>query len=106
MMRMLVHILGQATTAATEAATTMRAAATTALVSATGAASNAATTAAAHGVIKGPDRTWELAAWYTLAALALIGAAVFAGNEIGIYSLSKVRLRLRTAKNEPNALLA
>jgi putative hemolysin len=42
--------------------------------------------------------------WYVLAVVALLGSALFAGNEIGIFSLSKVRLRLRTAKNDPNAL--
>ena len=48
---------------------------------------------------------WELYVWYTVAAVSLVAAGIFAGNEIGIYSLSKVRLRLRTAKNDPNALV-
>ncbi|MGN6368224.1 MAG: CNNM domain-containing protein [Phycisphaerae bacterium] len=48
---------------------------------------------------------WELYAWYALACVSLIAGAVFAGAEIGVYSLSKVRLRLRTAKKEPSALV-
>lgn len=44
-------------------------------------------------------------AWYFLAALSLMAGAVFSGSEIGIYSLSKVRLRLRISKNDRNALL-
>lgn len=43
--------------------------------------------------------------WWVVAIFSLIFAGIFSGNEIGIYSLSKVRLRLRTAKNDPNALL-
>ena len=43
--------------------------------------------------------------WLGVACVALVAAGIFSGNEIGIYSLSKVRLRLRTAKNEPNALV-
>jgi putative hemolysin len=42
--------------------------------------------------------------WWTVAVISLIATATFSGNEIGIYSLSKVRLRLRSAKNDPNAL--
>ena len=48
---------------------------------------------------------WELYAWYALACVSLMAGAVFSGAEIGVYSLSKVRLRLRTAKKEPNALV-
>ena len=48
---------------------------------------------------------WELYAWYALACVSLAAGAVFSGAEIGVYSLSKVRLRLRTAKKEPNALV-
>jgi putative hemolysin len=51
-----------------------------------------------------PD-DWELYAWYVLACISLLAGAIFSGAEIGVYSLSKVRLRLRTAKNEPNALV-
>ena len=43
--------------------------------------------------------------WFALAAVSLAATGIFAGNEIGIYSLSKVRLRLRTAKNDPRALV-
>ena len=49
--------------------------------------------------------SWMLPLWDTIAFISLAAAGVFAGNEIGIFSLSRVRLRLRTAKNEPNALL-
>ena len=48
---------------------------------------------------------WELYMWYAVALASLVVAGIFAGNEIGIFSLSRVRLRLRTAKNEPNALV-
>jgi len=48
---------------------------------------------------------WMIYVWYAVAVVSLILTGIFAGNEIGIYSLSKVRLRLRTAKNEPNALI-
>lgn len=47
---------------------------------------------------------WSILPWLIVALCALILAGIFAGNEIGIYSLSKVRLRLRTAKNHPSAL--
>lgn len=48
---------------------------------------------------------WLLATWFTIAALSLVASAVFSGNEIGLYSLSKVRLRLHTARREKNALI-
>jgi putative hemolysin len=48
---------------------------------------------------------WRLWVWWAVAVISLLGAAVFAGNEIGIFSISKVRLRLRTARGEKNALL-
>ncbi len=51
------------------------------------------------------EAPFMLPIWYGIALISLIAAGIFAGNEIGIYSLSKVRLRLRTAKNEPNAIL-
>src|SRR5689334_16956921 len=43
--------------------------------------------------------------WYIVAAVTLVAAAIFSGSEIGIYSISKIRLRLRVAKRDPNALL-
>jgi putative hemolysin len=52
----------------------------------------------------GYEPPWVLGVWYAVGALSLIAAAIFSGNEIGIYSLSKVRLRLRTAKGDANAL--
>jgi CBS domain containing-hemolysin-like protein len=48
---------------------------------------------------------WEVYLWYTVAVISLLGSAIFSGNEIGLFSLSKVRLRLRWARNEPNALI-
>ena len=48
---------------------------------------------------------WELYAWYALGCVSLMAGAIFSGAEIGVYSLSKVRLRLRTAKKEPSALV-
>ena len=47
----------------------------------------------------------EIYFWFALAAVSLVASAVFSGGEIGFYSLSRVRLRLRIHKNEPNALL-
>jgi putative hemolysin len=52
-----------------------------------------------------PESQLALYMWMVVALASLILAGIFAGNEIGIYSLSKVRLRLRTAKNERNALV-
>ncbi len=52
-----------------------------------------------------PDAAWLITIWYVVALVSLVAAAVFSGNEIGLYSLSKVRLRLRIAKNDPNALV-
>ncbi len=46
----------------------------------------------------------ELYSWYALALISLLAAAIYSGAEIGVYSLSKVRLRLRTVKKEPSAL--
>ena len=46
-----------------------------------------------------------LYAWYALALVSILAAAIFSGAEIGVYSLSKVRLRLRTFKKQPNALI-
>ena len=51
--------------------------------------------AAGKRVAQGTD--WMLWTWWVVAAVSLLAAAVFSGNEIGIFSLSKVRLRLRTA---------
>jgi len=48
---------------------------------------------------------YELIGWYSLAIVSLLFTAVFSGAEIGIYSLSKVRMRLRTHQNEKNALI-
>jgi putative hemolysin len=48
---------------------------------------------------------WTVYLWLGVAVVSLAAGGVFAGNEIGIYSLSKVRLRLRTSRNEPNALV-
>src|SRR5215831_12696937 len=51
------------------------------------------------------QQEWVIWLWYAGAWVALIAGGVFAGNEIGIFSISKVRLRLRTAKGEKNALV-
>ena len=48
---------------------------------------------------------WKFYAWSALACVSLLAGAIFSGAEIGVYSLSKVRLRLRTAKKDPNALV-
>ena len=55
-----------------------------------------------QGIARAP--AWELYVWYVAAAVALVATAVFSGSEIGLYSLSKVRLRLRTSRNDPRAL--
>ncbi len=52
-----------------------------------------------------PGNSLAAALWYAVAIVSLLATAIFSGSEIGIYSLSKVRLRLRTSKNQPNALL-
>ncbi len=62
-------------------------------------------TLAAEGAPVHPEAPWTIYVWLAVALAALVASGIFAGNEIGIYSLSKVRLRLRTAKNEPNALI-
>jgi CBS domain containing-hemolysin-like protein len=51
------------------------------------------------------DGNWAVAFWLAVAIVSLFVGAVFSGNEIGIFSLSRVRLRLRTARREPNALV-
>lgn len=60
---------------------------------------------ASEGVAITIDSPYAVQIWYAIAAVALVASALFAGNEIGIFSLSKVRLRLRTAKNDPAALV-
>jgi CBS domain containing-hemolysin-like protein len=62
----------------------------------------ALTLAAAPAPLEAP---WLVYLWFAIAAVSLLATGIFAGNEIGIYSLSKVRLRLRTAKNDPHALV-
>jgi CBS domain containing-hemolysin-like protein len=46
----------------------------------------------------------QLYAWYALALISILCCALFSGAEIGVYSLSKVRLRLRAVKKQPSAL--
>jgi Mg2+/Co2+ transporter CorB len=46
----------------------------------------------------------QLYAWYALALISILACALYSGAEIGVYSLSKIRLRLRTVKKQPNAL--
>ncbi len=75
---------------------------------ATDIATQLATTAASHPAIS-PDAVPPMSqlvnfAWYALAAVSLIFTGVFSGAEIGIYSLSKVRLRLRIHNKEPHAI--
>jgi CBS domain containing-hemolysin-like protein len=48
---------------------------------------------------------WAIYIWYGVALVGLVATAVISGSEIGIYSLSKVRLRLRTAKKDKRALV-
>jgi CBS domain containing-hemolysin-like protein len=60
---------------------------------------------AADGSALHIEAPWAAYMWLAVALVSLVAAGIFAGNEIGIYSLSKVRLRLRTARNEPNALV-
>jgi len=47
---------------------------------------------------------WRLVPWYALAVVALAGLTIFSGIETGIYGLSKLRLRVRTHKQDPAAL--
>ncbi|HVX87252.1 MAG TPA: CNNM domain-containing protein [Phycisphaerae bacterium] len=61
------------------------------------AATAASEPAAAHA-------PWVLWCWWALAVVALGATAVMSGSEIGLYSLSRVRLRLRTAKQDARAL--
>jgi putative hemolysin len=51
------------------------------------------------------DGPWRVTFWLVVAVVSLIAGAIFAGNEIGIFSLTRVRLRLRTARRDPNALV-
>jgi putative hemolysin len=60
---------------------------------------------ASEGVSIQLNTPYALQVWYGIAAVSLAASALFGGNEIGIFSLSKVRLRLRTAKNDPAALI-
>jgi putative hemolysin len=60
---------------------------------------------AQEGVAIKIDAPWAIYMWYGIAVVSLIASGIFAGNEIGIFSLSKVRLRLRIAKNEKNAII-
>ena len=39
--------------------------------------------------------TWDVAGWYAVAMVSMVGTALSSGAEIGIFSLSRVRLRLR-----------
>jgi len=47
---------------------------------------------------------WPLAAWSAIAFLSAVAAAVCAGAEIGIFSLSRVRLRLRVHHKDLSAI--
>jgi putative hemolysin len=60
---------------------------------------------AADGAGANGDVPWMVYVWLGVAVVSLVAGGIFSGSEIGIYSLSKVRLRLRTAKNEPGALV-
>jgi putative hemolysin len=60
---------------------------------------------AQEGVSIHIDAPWAIYMWYAVALVSVVASAMFSGNEIGILSLSKVRLRLRTAKNDKNALI-
>jgi putative hemolysin len=60
---------------------------------------------AQEGVAIHIDAPWAIYLWYGIALVSVVASGIFAGNEIGIFSLSKVRLRLRTAKNEKNAMI-
>jgi putative hemolysin len=48
---------------------------------------------------------WGVYVWCAVAVLSLLLTALYSGGEIGLYSLSKVRQRLRIHKQEPNALV-
>lgn len=47
---------------------------------------------------------WSLVGWFALMLLAIGATALFSGMEIGMFSLSRVRLRLRAHQGEPAAL--
>ncbi len=47
---------------------------------------------------------WSIVPWYVLAAVALVGSAIFSGVETGIYGLSKLRLRVRTHQKDERAV--
>jgi putative hemolysin len=49
--------------------------------------------------------TWETAAWASLAAIGLLGSALYSGLETGIYRLNRIRLHLRVSRSDRNALL-
>ena len=59
----------------------------------------------APATIPAATTNWVMGGWYLLAAVSLVATAIVSGSEIGMYSLSKVRLRLRTAKRDPRALV-
>jgi|GEM_PF-263626 len=44
--------------------------------------------------------------WVLLALVGMLGAAFFAGSEIGLYSVNRVRLRIRAARTNPTDRLA
>lgn len=47
---------------------------------------------------------WPTACWSVIAIVSMLGTAIFAGTEIGIFSLSRVRLRLRTHQGDQAAV--
>lgn len=47
---------------------------------------------------------WQTAGWYLVGLVSLGLTAIYSGAEIGLFSLSRVRLRLRTHRQEPAAL--
>lgn len=57
-----------------------------------------------------PDWHWLPSAtdtgWLLIALVGLLGAAFFAGSEIGLYSVNRVRLRIRAARTSPADRLA
>jgi CBS domain containing-hemolysin-like protein len=58
-----------------------------------------------EGVAIKLNTPWAIYIWYGVAVVSLVATAIISGSEIGIYSLSKVRLRLRTAKKDKRALV-
>src|SRR5437868_255696 len=60
-----------------------------------------AETASSQNATRAAIEAWQILPWCILALVGLAGSALFSGAETGIYSLSRLRLRVRSHRGDP-----